>query len=133
MLELARHYALVRSAHPTDRLLVVFEIDGPIVDQRHIVRRRLPDYATVARDVLAWCRKRASSTEHGHGTVRAYRGALEVIRWFQLKESTFVGLNTSRPERLRSDTLHSLNALGRDVRGPVPRRPAPHEPVGQPG
>lgn len=118
----------------------------PIVDQRHIVRRRLLDYdrvygtnhlsgveltevdvdagnlerfitrqglpATGTRQILDWCRKRASSTEHGPGTVRPYPGALEVIRWFQLQESTFLGLNTSRPERLRADTLHSLNALG---------------------
>jgi len=123
---------------------VVSELDGPIVDQRHIVRRRLLDYdrvhgtnhfsgvelaevdvdagnlerfitrqglpATGAREILDWCRKRASSTEHGPDTVRPYPGALEVIRWFQLQESTFVGLNTSRPERLRADTLHSLNA-----------------------
>jgi hypothetical protein len=47
ILELARHYGHVRSAHPTDRLLVVFEIDGPVVDQRHIVRRRLLDYDRV--------------------------------------------------------------------------------------
>jgi phosphoglycolate phosphatase-like HAD superfamily hydrolase len=165
MLELARHYAHVRSAHPTDRLLVVFEIGGPIVDQRHIVRRRLLDYdrvhgtnhfagvepaevdvdagnlerfitrqglsATVAREILDWCRKRASSTEHGPGTVRPYPGALEVIRWFQLQESTFVGLNTSRPERLRADTL--VERAGATREGPVPRRPAPHEPVGRPG
>jgi hypothetical protein len=52
----------------------------------------------------------------GPGTVRPYPGALEVIRWFQLQQSTFVELNTSRPERLRADTLHSLNALGRHVR-----------------
>ena len=90
MLELAEHVALVRSAHPTDRLLVVFEIDGPIVDQ--------------------------SSTAHEPDKVRPYPGALEAIRWFQLQESTFVGLNTSRPERLRADTLHTLNALGRHVR-----------------
>jgi hypothetical protein len=37
MLALARHNARFRSAYPTDRLLVVFEIDGRIVDQRHIV------------------------------------------------------------------------------------------------
>ena len=47
MLALARHFARLRSAYPTDRLLVVFEIDGPIVDQRHIVRRRLLDYDRV--------------------------------------------------------------------------------------
>jgi hypothetical protein len=50
------------------------------------------------------------------GTERPYPGVLEVIRWFQLQSSTFVGLNTSRPERMRADTLRSLNALGRDLR-----------------
>jgi hypothetical protein len=38
MLALARHYARFRSAYPTDRLVVAFEIDGPLVDQRHKVR-----------------------------------------------------------------------------------------------
>ncbi|HET6834943.1 MAG TPA: hypothetical protein VFH30_13805 [Acidimicrobiales bacterium] len=143
------------------------EIDRPIVDQRHVVRRRLRDDdrvhgtnhfagaeraevdvdagnlerfitrqglpATGTREILDWCRKRAPSTEHGPGTVRPYPGALQVIRWFQLQESTFVGLNTSRPERLRADTLHPLNAPGATREGPVPRRPAPHEPVGRPG
>ena len=66
--------------------------------------------ATGTQEILDWCRKRASSTEHGPGTVRPYPGTLEMIRWFQLQESTFVGLNTSRPEPLRADTLHSLNA-----------------------
>ena len=150
MLALARHYARLRSAYPTDRLLVVFEIDGPIVDQRHMVRRRLVDYdrvhgtdhfrgvevadvevdaenlerclirrglpAMVRRDVLDWYREQPSSPEHALGTERPYPGVLEVIRWFQLQSSTFVGLNTSRPERLRADTLRSLNALGRDLR-----------------
>jgi hypothetical protein len=41
---------------------------------------------------------------------------LEVIRWFQVQSSTFVGLNTSRPARMRTDTLRSMNALGRDLR-----------------
>ena len=150
MLALARHFARLRSAYPTDRLLVVFEIDGPIVDQRHIVRRRLLDYdrvhgtdhfggvevadvdtdagnlepflirrglaAMVRRDVLDWYREQPSSPHHAPGTERPHPGVLEVIRWFQLQRSTFVGLNTSRPERMRADTLRSLNALGRDLR-----------------
>lgn len=150
MLELARHYAQVQSAHPADRLLVVFEIDGPIVDQRHMVRRRLLDYdrahgtdhfrgvgvdelsvdagnlercfirrglpAMVRGDVLDWYREQPSSPDQGPGMDRPYPGVLEVIRWFQLQRSTFVGLNTSRPEQLRADTLRSLNALGRDLR-----------------
>jgi hypothetical protein len=150
MLALARHYTRLRSAYPTDRLLVVFEVDGPIVDQRDMVRRRLLDYdrvhgtdhfhgvevaevdvdagdlerffirrdlaATVRRDVLDWYREQPSSPEQVPGTERPYPGVLEVIRWFQLQSSTFVGLNTSRPERMRADTLRSLNALGRDLR-----------------
>jgi len=150
MLALARHYARCRSAYPNDRLLVVFEIDGPIVDQRHTVRRRLLEYdrvhgtdhfngvevaevdadvenlerffvrrglpALVGRDVLDWYRDQPSSPELTLSAERAYPGALEVIRWFQLQRSTSVALNTSRPARLRSDTLRSLNALGRDTR-----------------
>ena len=69
-----------------------------------------------AGTVLDWYREQPSSPEHVPGTERPYPGVLEVIRWFQLQSSTFVGLNTSRPERLRADTLRSLNALGRDLR-----------------
>jgi hypothetical protein len=150
MLVLARHLAHVRSAYPTDRLLVGFEIDGVIVDQRHVVRRRLLDYdwvhgtdhfrgvevadvdtdpgnlerflirrglaATVRRDVLNWYPQQPSSPEQVPGTEHPYPGVLEVIRWFQLQTSTFVGLNTSRPERMRTDTLRSLTAVGRDLR-----------------
>ena len=150
MLALAQHLAHVRSTYPTDRLLVVFEIDGLIVDQRHMVRRRLLDYdrvhgtdhfggievadvdtdpehlerflirrglaATVRRDVLDWYPEQSPSPEQVPGTERPYPGVLEVIRWFQLQSSIFVGLNTSRPERMRTDTLRSLNALGRDLR-----------------
>jgi hypothetical protein len=149
MLALARHLAHVRSTFPTDRLLVVFEIDGLIIDQRHIVRRRLLDYdrvhgtdhfrgvevadvdpdpgslerfltrwglaATVRRDVLNWYPEQPPAPEQVRGTERPYPGVLEVIRWFQLQSSTFVGLDTSRPERMRTDTLRSLNALGRDL------------------
>ncbi len=41
-------------------------------------------------------------------------GAFDVIRWFQQQPSTFVGLNTSRPESIRSETLRSLNQLGKN-------------------
>ena len=150
MLALARHYAHFRSAYPTERLLVVFEIDGPIVDRRHMVRRRLLDYdrvhrtdhfrgveaadvdgdaadlerffigrdlsPMVRRDVLEWYRGQLSSPGQPPGAEWAWPGVLEVIRWFQIQNSTFVGLNTSRPERMRADTLRSLNAMGRDFR-----------------
>ena len=166
MLALARHLAHARSAYPTDRLLVVFEIDGLIVDHRHMVRRRLLDYdrmhgtdhfrgvevadvdtdpgnlerflirrgfaAMVRRDVLDWYPEQPPLPEQVPGTERPYPGVLEVIRWFQLQNSTFVGLNTSRPERMRTDTLRSLNALGRGPESRVRPQPSPHERVGRP-
>jgi hypothetical protein len=39
MRALARHDARFRSTYPTDRLLVVVKIDGPIIDQRRSTRR----------------------------------------------------------------------------------------------
>ncbi len=41
MRSLARHYAAMRVAHPHDHLLVVFDIDGTILDMRHMVRHML--------------------------------------------------------------------------------------------
>jgi hypothetical protein len=41
-----------------------------------------------------------------------FNGVFEVIRWFQERPGTVVGLNTGRPEMLRKDTLVSLNVLG---------------------
>jgi hypothetical protein len=37
---------------------------------------------------------------------------MEVIRWFQIQPSTYVALNTGRPECLRDDTLRSINKIG---------------------
>jgi phosphoglycolate phosphatase-like HAD superfamily hydrolase len=44
MRALAVHYATVRSAHPTDELAVVFDIDGTILDLRHLVVHVLLSY-----------------------------------------------------------------------------------------
>lgn len=44
------------------------------------------------------------------------KGVLDVIRWFQLQPNTYVGLNTGRSESLRTFTLDSLNAIGREYR-----------------
>ena len=45
-------------------------------------------------------------------TSPAGQAILAVIRWFQIQPDTYVGVNTTRPERLRSDTLHRLNQVG---------------------
>jgi len=44
MRRLADHYARFRRAYPEDRLLIVFDIDGTILDLRHMVRYVLLDY-----------------------------------------------------------------------------------------
>jgi hypothetical protein len=106
MLALAQHYARVRGDNPTDRLLVVFEIDGPIIDLRN----------APGQNLFAGLRKPPPSIAQVPGELRPCAGVFEVIRWFQLQSSTFVGLNTSRPETIRAETLRSLNALGRDMR-----------------
>jgi phosphoglycolate phosphatase-like HAD superfamily hydrolase len=47
MRSLAEHYARCRSAHPEDQLLVVFDIDGTILDMRHMVSHVLNDFDRV--------------------------------------------------------------------------------------
>lgn len=44
MRSLADHYARYRTAHPDDRLLIVFDIDGTILDMRHMVCHVLHEY-----------------------------------------------------------------------------------------
>jgi hypothetical protein len=41
---LAEHFAIVRSDHPTDELCIVFDIDGTILDLRHLVVHVLLTY-----------------------------------------------------------------------------------------
>ena len=148
MRQLAEHYAEFQRAYPADRLLVVFDVDGVVVDPRHALRHRLLEYdrvhdtdhfdgleagdldiggnhvegllsergvsAVVRRDVLDWYLN--GRQEPIPTALRPSPGVLGVIRWFQLQRSTFVGFSTARPERLREQTLRSLNALGRDLR-----------------
>jgi phosphoglycolate phosphatase-like HAD superfamily hydrolase len=150
MRSLAEHYARLRASSADTRLLVVFDIDGTILDMRHMVRHVLAAYdrahgtdlfrGLLADDVdvhenqvdrlLVTRALSPSVRDHVHRWYldrrwepaavleahRPYRGVMEVIRWFQLQPSTFVGLNTGRPESLRAETLRSLNALGREYR-----------------
>lgn len=150
MRSLADQYARLRAASPDERLLVVFDIDGTILDMRHMVCHVLAAYddthgtelfrglgvddidvhenqvdrflatrglaPSVREDVHRWYldhRWEQAAVLEAH---RPFRGVMEVIRWFQLQPSTFVGLNTGRPESLRAATLRSLNALGREYR-----------------
>jgi hypothetical protein len=47
MRRLADHYARFRQGYPDDRLLIVFDIDGTILDLRYMVRHVLLDYDRV--------------------------------------------------------------------------------------
>lgn len=150
MRSLAEHYARCRTTWPDSRLVLVFDIDGTILDMRHMVRQVLAAYDTAhgtdlfgglqaddidvhenqvdrflearnlapsRRDhVLRWYLDHRWATAAVLEAHRPFRGVMEVIRWFQLQPGTFVGLNTGRPERLRSETLRSLNTLGREYR-----------------
>jgi len=45
-----------------------------------------------------------------------FAGVMDVIRWFQIQPNTYVGLNTGRNESVRTDTLRSLNHIGKEYR-----------------
>lgn len=71
----------------------------------------------VIEDVSAWCIRLYVTDDTIVRMLGPRRGVLDVIRWFQLQERTFVALNTSRPEAFRKDTLRVLNELGRLYHG----------------
>lgn len=146
MTSLTSHYEKMRTTYPQEKLLIVFDIDGTILDTRHLVLYALRSFdknhktsyfkGTRIADIdfhedrLTLLLERlkipikdrpfimrkyeellfsSTSIIEAH---QPFRGVLEVIRWFQLQPSTFVGLNTGRPESLRFNTLQSLNKLG---------------------
>ena len=148
MRDLAFHYETMRSAHPDDNLMIVFDIDGTIIDNRHMTLPVLKAYdrehgthyfrnlaaddvtvpphevgailkefalpAATRDDIAAWCEESfwlLSSMVSSH---KPFHGVLDVIRWFQLQQNTTVGINSSRSESLRADTLRILNTLGRE-------------------
>jgi hypothetical protein len=147
---LAKQYGDLRRSHPDERLLVVFDIDGTILDMRYMIRHVLLSYDCrhdtrhfhglevddirvhendvdryleslpmpdgERERVLDWYVARRWSADSVLASHRPYRGVLDVIRWFQIQEKTFVALNTGRPEEIRGETLRSLNALGREYR-----------------
>lgn len=150
MTELAAHYEKTRRRYPKDRLLLLLDIDGTILDARYMVWRLLQvydrnhgtrffqdlniadigvheDHITPLLDklriplaqqthILSWYRQQAWSAEAVLEAHRPFRGVLEVIRWFQMRPNTYVGLNTARPESLRAATLRSLNRLGQEYK-----------------
>jgi len=145
MRALSAHYERARSAFPDDELCIVFDIDGTILDMRHLVVHVLLAYDRrcgthhfrglvagdverhedeidgiledldvdpgIRGDVAAFYRAELWRREAVLAASRPFEGVLGVIRWFQLQPRTHVALNTGRPERLREDTLESLNTV----------------------
>jgi beta-phosphoglucomutase-like phosphatase (HAD superfamily) len=64
--------------------------------------------------IAAWCKENYWSRAAILSSHKPFHGVLDVIRWFQLQPNTFVGLNSSRSESLRTDTLRILNTLGEE-------------------
>lgn len=146
MSRLAAHFTRARRTHPADDLCVVFDVDGTILDLRHLVAHVLLAYdrargtahfhglraadITVSENrvdllldeldlpeevrvgALDFYREFLWSPESVLAASLPYEGVLSVIRWFQIQSGTHVALNTGRSERLRVETLESLNALG---------------------
>ena len=63
MRRLADHYARFRQGYPDDRLLIVFDIDGTILDLRYMVRYVLLDY-----DVFVTSYQGSGSWTHSYFT-----------------------------------------------------------------
>ena len=148
MRDLAFHYEAVRAAYPDQALMIVFDIDGTIVDMRYMILSvfkaydreygtqyftdihsddiATPSYdlaailrdfaipAPIRGDIAGWCSANFWSKAAILDSHKPFHGVLDVIRWFQLQPNTFVGLNSSRPEMLRIDTLRILNTLGEE-------------------
>ena len=150
MATLASHYDDTRHSYPEDRLMILFDIDGTILDMRYMVfyvlrafdkehethffqKLQLSDITVhenqldhllenfqippeTQREIIDWYDQHRWLSEYVFNAHHPFAGVLEVIRWFQLQPSTFVGLNTGRPESMRDDTLRSLNQLGEENR-----------------
>jgi hypothetical protein len=94
-----------------DRLRVDHIVVGEMEVDRLMAHMGVPRKET--KRIVDWFMAHAWTAPvvaHGH---RAFPGAMEVIRWLQSQAGTHVGLNTGRPEVVRSETLSCLNTLGR--------------------
>jgi len=150
MAELTYHYEKTRRQYPQDRLMILFDIDGTILDMRYMVLHVLKAFdkkqstnffrklnvsditvhenqvdsfleelripSEKQKEIIKWYNQHRWSSEYILQSHHPFSGVLEVIRWFQLQPNTFVGLNTGRPESILSDTLRSLNKLGKEYK-----------------
>jgi phosphoglycolate phosphatase-like HAD superfamily hydrolase len=146
MTALATKYKTVRRAYPNESLMIVFDIDGTLLDMRHMIWHCLLAFdrehgtshffglnasdlegdvgdldelllslavpAEAREHIQQWVEEYRTSPEAILASHQPFRGALEVVRWFQMQPDVAIGVNTGRPEHSRRETLRSLNALG---------------------
>ena len=150
MKKLSLHYQQAQDLYPEDRMMILFDIDGTILDMRYTILYVLQSFdnqhdtrffkglniADIAihetevdallekveiplsyrSDIIDWYEKQFWSTGALLEAHRPFAGVMEVIRWFQMQPNTYVGLNTGRPESMRTDTLRSLNRIGEEYK-----------------
>ncbi|OPY02813.1 MAG: HAD superfamily, subfamily IIIB (Acid phosphatase) [Syntrophorhabdus sp. PtaB.Bin184] len=143
---LATHHRRMYDRHDGRPLIILFDIDGTILDMRYMIYNVLKRFdeehgtdhfggVTVddidfhEEHVTGFLDRLKVSRDHQLKVLYRYEplflamaadpyahvpfsGVFEVIRWFQERPGTVVGLNTGRPETLKKDTLVSLNVLG---------------------
>ena len=146
MKRLSDHYDKVLKNNPAQKLIIVFDIDGTILDLRWYMIYMLQSYdqlhqtsyfedleisdvdiaekdvrqflesLNLSNKIIAsveqWQKRYYESSAHLLETYRPLQGVMELIRWIQLQPNTYVGLNSARPEHMRSETLDLLNRLG---------------------
>ena len=101
---LAQHFARIRHAHPSDELLIVFDLDGAVFDQRDAGREALDDFFSF------------NGLLRPQPAERVRPGVLDVIRWFQLQPCTSVGFTTRHRGEDRVNAVGTLMQLGRNQR-----------------
>lgn len=147
---LSWQYEKIKNFCPAEPLIIIFDIDGTILDMRYMILYVLKSFdkyhktclfknLTISdiaihenqiedllrtllipqsqrEEVSNWYVKHRWSSNSIIESHRPFEGVMEVIRWFQIQPDTYVGLNTGRPEVIRSETLKSLNSLGKQYK-----------------
>ena len=93
-------------------------MDDIKIHENHIEKllSKLKIFEDIRKNILDWYITNFWSPETIREFHKPFEGVMEVIRWFQMQHNTFVGLNTGRPESLRSHTLYSLNKMGKEYK-----------------
>jgi hypothetical protein len=143
---LVSQHRAMRADNPDQPLIVLFDIEGTLLDVRHMVLHVLRTFdrahgtaiflglmiedidmqedridalldswrlqPALREHVVEWYLQHRWGLEAVRAAYGPYQGVLEVIRCLQQQPETYVGINSSRPERLRRETLSMLNTIG---------------------